>query len=67
MIKSLLIHFDPSSSTQATKGGGGNTCENDINFLHDQLSIFCSEAHWGLELEHVAMRSVSTEKNVLFL
>lgn len=23
MIKSLLTHLDPSSSTQATKGGGG--------------------------------------------
>lgn len=65
MIKSLLIHFLVVHKPQ--RGGKGNTCENDIDFLHDQLSIFCSEAHWGLELEHVAMRSVSTEKNVLFL
>lgn len=43
------------------------TCENLVYFPHHQVCVLFGEAHGGLEFQHIAMRSVSTKKNVLFL
>lgn len=43
------------------------TCENVVDLLHHHVGVLRTEAHGGLKFEHIAVRSVSTKKDVLFL
>lgn len=52
---------------QREKEREGVTCENVVDLLHRKVGVLCSEAQGGLKFQHIAMRSVSTEKDVLFL
>lgn len=41
------------------------TCKNVVDLVYNQVSILYREAHGRLEFEHIAMRSVSAEQDVL--
>lgn len=56
------------NNTAERKGlGEVSTCENVVNLLHHQVGVLRREAHGGLKFEHVAMRSIGTQKDVLLL
>lgn len=56
-----------STATLERNGEMLSTCENVVHFLHHKVSVLRSEAHGGLKFQHIAMRSVSTKKDVLLL
>lgn len=50
-----------------SKRGGACTCEDEVDLLHHQVGVLGREAHGGLELEDVPVRSVSAEEDLLLL
>lgn len=70
-IDNVHIRGMATTLSQTTMHLWGNvtvsTCEDVVDLPHCQVSVLHRETHGGFKFEHIAMRSVSTKKDVLFL